>query len=37
MMFWLGRFSDDVRVWGWSQPIDATLYLKGEMECDDTA
>src|SRR3981189_939107 len=19
--------------WGWSQPVDATLYLKGEMEC----
>jgi transposase, IS30 family len=22
-----------VRVWRWSQPVDATLYLKGEMEC----
>src|SRR5205814_9423791 len=20
-------------IWGWSQPIDATLYLEGEMEC----
>src|SRR6266851_8473470 len=20
-------------LWGWSQPVDATLYLKGEMEC----
>src|SRR5437879_6093297 len=21
------------RSWRWSQPVDATLYLKGEMEC----
>ncbi|MFY9954119.1 hypothetical protein, partial [Bradyrhizobium sp.] len=27
------RRSDMSEVGGWSQPVDATLYLEGEMEC----
>src|ERR1700674_4033304 len=29
------RLRSRVRFWGWSQPVDATLCLTGEMECGD--